>query len=132
MKPMLMLAIATAAIASSVVPALAETMNEARAAHRLPALHVSGLLAAIADDHARDMARRDKLDHAGFFEHRGPFGSMAENVAYGCKNATDCIRVWLRSPGHRRNIMLKQARTYGVSSARAASGRLYWAMELGP
>jgi hypothetical protein len=40
---------------------------------------------ALARAHAENMARREKLDHAGFHERRGPSGARAEKR-----------RVWLR------------------------------------
>jgi hypothetical protein len=30
---------------------------------------------------------------------------MAENVAYGCRDEEDCMRLWMASSGHRDNIL---------------------------
>jgi len=84
---------------------------------------------ALAQQHANDMARRDRLDHAGFKQHRGPAGARAENVAVGCSTEACAISMWRRSAPHRANMMLGGCQ--GIASAVSASGRRYWAMEIG-
>jgi hypothetical protein len=86
-------------------------------------------LHALARQHANDMARRDSLDHAGFMERRGPAGAVAENVAMGCETEACARRMWMQSPRHRANMMLGGCQA--VASAVSASGRRYWAMEIG-
>ena len=86
-------------------------------------------LHALAQQHAYDMARRNSLDHAGFMQHRGPAGAVAENVAVGCGTEACARRMWLQSPPHRANMMLGGCQA--VASAVSASGRRYWAMEIG-
>jgi hypothetical protein len=75
------------------------------------------------------MARRDSLDHAGFMERRGPAGAVAENVTMGCETEACARRMWMQSPRHRANMMLGGCQA--VASAVSASGRRYWAMEIG-
>jgi uncharacterized protein YkwD len=86
-------------------------------------------LQALAQQHANDMARRDRLDHAGFMKRRGPAGAHAENVAVGCATQACAINTWLRSAPHRKNMMLGGCQ--GIASAVSASGRRYWALEIG-
>src|SRR5215813_9693846 len=86
-------------------------------------------LYALAQQHANDMARRNSLDHAGFMQRRGPAGAVAENVAMGCETEACARRMWMRSPPHRANMMLGGCQA--VASAVSASGRRYWAMEIG-
>jgi hypothetical protein len=86
-------------------------------------------LHALAQQHANDMARRNSLDHAGFMQHRGPAGAVAENVAMGCETEACARRMWMQSPPHRANMMLGGCQA--VASAVSASGRRYWAMEVG-
>ena len=88
-----------------------------------------GMLYALAQEHANDMARRNSLDHAGFFRERGPRGAMAENVAVGCATEACAIDVWMKSPPHRANMMLGGCQA--VASAVSKSGQRYWAMEIG-
>jgi len=82
----------------------------------------------LAQEHANDMARRDRLDHAGFAS-RARRGARAENVAYGHSSAARTIAQWSRSPPHARNMRLHGCR--GIASAVSRSGRRYWAMEIG-
>ena len=86
-------------------------------------------LYALAQRHANDMARRNSLDHAGFMRYRGPAGAVAENVAVGCETEECARRVWTQSQQHRANMMLGGCQA--VASARSASGRRYWVMEIG-
>jgi uncharacterized protein YkwD len=82
----------------------------------------------LAQEHANDMARRDHLDHDGFYERRGPKGVRAENVAYGCATQGCAIEQWRRSPPHAANISLPGCK--GVASAVSKSGKRYWTMEI--
>src|SRR5262249_44756084 len=86
-------------------------------------------LHVLAQQHANDMARRNSLDHAGFMQRRGPAGAVAENVAMGCETETCARRMWMQSPPHRANMMLGGCQA--VASAVSASGRRYWAMDVG-
>lgn len=86
-------------------------------------------LHALAQQHANDMARRNSLDHAGFMARRGPAGAVAENVAMGCDTEACARRMWIQSPSHRANMMLGGCQA--VATAVSASGRRYWAMEIG-
>jgi uncharacterized protein YkwD len=111
-----------------------ETLNELRAAHGLAALRTDGVLTVVANQQAERLARQSRgrcsmanLNHDGF----GP-PSIAENVSCGTTNATAAIQQWMKSPGHRANILLRSARTYGLGHARSSDGSMYWAMELGP
>jgi uncharacterized protein YkwD len=86
-------------------------------------------LHALAQQHANEMARRDRLDHAGFRKRRGPAGAHAENIAVGCATEACATKTWLRSAPHRTNMMLGGCQ--GIASAVSASGRRYWAIEIG-
>jgi hypothetical protein len=88
-----------------------------------------GVLHALAQQHASDMARRNSLDHDGFFTQRGPRGAMAENVAVGCATEACARDVWMKSPPHRANMMLGGCQA--VASAVSKNGHRYWAMEIG-
>ncbi len=109
----------------------ARSLNEFRIANGRPPLRSDGSLTALAAAHAASMARRDTLDHAGFMTSRGPSGARAENVAYGCADTPCVIRVWINSAGHRSNMLRTDVTRYGLASARSASGKTYWALEVG-
>jgi uncharacterized protein YkwD len=133
MRRILPILIAAAAGLVLVTPARALDLNGFRAQHKLPPLSHSALLAAAAYEHAHDLARREHLDHKGFKERvvRIVSGTAAENVSYGCETRDCAIRQWARSPGHRRNMLMKDVSAYGLASAVSDKGRRYWVMELG-
>ena len=82
----------------------------------------------LAQEHANDMARRDRLDHAGFAS-RAKRGVRAENVAYGNSSKAMTIAQWSASPLHAANMLLPGCK--GIASAVSRSGRSYWTMEIG-
>jgi uncharacterized protein YkwD len=109
----------------------AVSVNGFRAANGLKPLRSDPKMARLAHAHAQDMARRESMDHAGFMEQRAPAGARAENVSVGCADNACAIQQWINSGPHRANILLTNARSYGVASAVSRSGYRYWAMELG-
>lgn len=112
--------------------ATALDLNSFRAQHKKPPLQYSATLSAAADEHARDLARRRRLDHKGFRQRMNAHASTAaENVSYGCETEDCAIRQWARSPSHRRNMLMGGISRYGLASARGADGRRYWVLELG-
>ena len=125
----LMLAIVTCAF-----PAAAKsspTVNGLRAAYGLKPLSTDAKMARLARSHAQDMARRESMDHAGFLQQRAPAGARAENVAVGCADNACAIRQWVNSSPHRANMLLANAKSYGLASAVSRSGARYWALILG-
>jgi uncharacterized protein YkwD len=112
-------------------PETAASLNGFRASHGLSQLRTDGALTALASQHAADMARRDNLDHNGFMSHRAPRGARAENVAYGCKETTCVIQQWVKSAGHRTNMLIPSLTRYGLASATSPSGKKYWTLLVG-
>jgi uncharacterized protein YkwD len=110
--------------------------NAFRAKNGLAPLAVSPVLEAVAEVQGRDMAKR------GFFGHKGSDGStvgkrakrkgyrycvIAENIAKGQRSGAEVMASWIKSPGHRRNLLVKNMREIGVIRA---PGNL-WVMVLG-
>ena len=129
-----LLAVAAAGCGTLSVPGTPETatsLNGFRASHGLSQLRADGTLAALASEHAADMARRDSLDHDGFITHRGPRGARAENVAYGCQETICVVQQWVNSPGHRKNMLIPSLTRYGLASATSPSGKKYWTLVVG-
>jgi len=139
--PMKFLYLASTLLAASVAgcgtlsvlatPETATSLNGFRVSHGLSQLRTDGTLAALASEHAADMARRDSLDHNGFMTHRGPRGARAENVAYGCKETICVIQQWVKSSGHRTNMLIPSLTRYGLASATSPSGKKYWTLLVG-
>lgn len=132
MQPLLRAAAAFAALVLVAGPAHALDINSFRAQHKLPRLTASSELMGAAYAHAHDLANRGRLDHAGFRARLGSISSTAaENVAYGCATEECVIKMWSRSAGHRRNMLMKGVTRYGIASATGGNGRTYWVLELG-
>ena len=107
--------------------ALLGEMNRVRATHGLGPLRLDRRLQGAANAHSRDMIRRDYFSHGNFsgrmqrFRAHGP--RLAENIAWGTGTrypARSIVRMWLRSPGHRANLLRPGFRRVGVA---ARSGR---------
>jgi uncharacterized protein YkwD len=118
---------------------LVEAHNVERARFRLPGLVEEPRLTAAAAEHAADMAARGKMSHKGG-DGSSPFERMsrvgytysgaAENVAYGFPTVEAVMAGWMRSPGHRRNI-LGQYSQVGVGYATGKDGLTYWCVTFG-
>ncbi len=85
-------------------------------------------------DAAQTMARRGEMVHGDFLtrvRRNGVEGGAAENIARGQPDVDTVMSVWIRSAGHRKN-MLGEFDHVGVAVARNPSGdgRPYWAMVL--
>jgi uncharacterized protein YkwD len=148
-KPLRTIALAVAGLSCLAGAAHAFDLNSFRRAHRLPPLSYSAAYAAAAQAHADDMARREHMDHAGWQARLGALSARAaENVAYiqcprhrvetvafggasGCASADRAYRMWARSPGHRRNMLMKGISHYGLGDAVSAGGRHYWVLDMG-
>lgn len=132
-------------------PALALDLNAFRAQHKLPPLAMSGALSAAAQEHARDLAQRQRLDHKNFRQRMdGVASTAAENVAViacarpdakpvatfagracGCDSQSCAMQMWAKSAGHRRNMLMRGVSSYGIASATGENGRKYWVLVLG-
>ncbi|WBQ04193.1 CAP domain-containing protein [Kribbella sp. CA-293567] len=88
--------------------------NNERAKNGCGALRTNSALTKAADLHATDMVVRHYFDHTSL-DGRSPFarmkaagfkgGAMAENIAVGYKSAAAVVDGWMKSEGHRKNIL---------------------------
>ena len=74
------------------------------------------------------MARRDSMDHSGFYG-RAVKGARAENVAVGMKTKAETLAQRRASPGHAANM--RRPGCKAVAYAVSKSGQYYWTMEIG-
>jgi len=115
-------------------------VNVQRAKAGCKALVTSTVLARVALAHSRDMAVR------GYFAHnsqdgRSPFDrmraagyggtTMGENIAAGQPTAAAVMAAWMKSPGHRANILNCAYRELGVGHHAGGSMRHYWTQNFG-
>lgn len=107
--------------------------NAFRAQQRLPPITWSQALADIAAEHAGQMARGEMpFSHKDFDKRvaRYPFPHVtaAENLAYN-GGVSDTARVavdgWIKSPGHRKNLM-GAFNLCGIGVARSAGGPFFY------
>jgi uncharacterized protein YkwD len=113
--------------------------NQVRAEAKLPSLFVSKKLQAAAIEHARDMANHKKMSHTGSDGSTPSARIMArgyrmkrtgENIAFGQRRVEDVMKLWMKSPPHRRNI-LGNFSEIGAACATASDGTLYWCVSFG-
>lgn len=104
--------------AAIMVAALAPVTAEASCGH----------LQQLAQEHANNMARRDRLDHSGFAS-RAARGARAENVAFGHESEAATLAQWRASSRHTANMRLPGCKA--IARAISRSGRHYWVMEIG-
>ncbi|TCP23489.1 putative YkwD family protein [Scopulibacillus darangshiensis] len=115
-----------------------ELTNKERTNRGLQPLKVDNELAKMARDKSADM--RDK----GYFDHQSPtYGSpfdmmksygidytaAGENIAAGQKTPQDVVDAWMKSPGHRANILNKDYTYIGVGYVKGGSYGSYWTQE---
>jgi len=97
-------------------------------------LKLSPKLMEAAQLHARDMARRQKLEHKGAdgstvaerVKRQGyAYVRVGENVAAGQGSVEEVMKGWMESPGHRENILADFAEMGGAYLA-DRTGKRYW------
>ena len=115
-------------------------INQERGRAGLPALRMSPQLTQAAQAHACDSARHNRMSHTGTdgsnFGQRiiragYNYRSATENVALGFPEPGQVLRAWMRSPGHRQNILARRPNELGLGVARGRDGRTHWVMKSG-
>lgn len=108
------------------------TTNAVRDDHRLRHLRTGKCLATFAEKQARRMARKQQLFHQDLQVplRRCGLRHVAENVAVGYPSGRTVVRSgWMKSAGHRKNILTKSHRRIAVGAIQDASGR-WWTAQL--
>ena len=117
-----------------------QLINRARARHGAGPVRMEDRLVEVALSHSLMMARKGKMAHqfgpGTRFRDRinkaGIRGSAAENVGAGYSSIESVINGWLRSPGHRRNLLNRKLTHIGMGAALnpASKYRTYWTLIL--
>jgi len=108
-------------------------INEYRVSKGLSALVMNDVISAEAEKHSMNMAENKvAFSHDGFedrvkriVEKSGFVHASAENVAYGKLSPKEVVNVWLKSPGHKKNIEGNYTYT-GIGVAKNADGIIYF------
>ena len=104
---------------SATEAAVVARTNDARAKRGLGPLSADASLMNGARRQASWMARNSNLSHGQ---------GVTENIAMGQSSASEAVADWMRSDGHRANILGSHSRI-GVAMARAADGTVYWCQQ---
>jgi uncharacterized protein YkwD len=129
----------TTAQAQTLQADIARLTNNQRTAHGCAAAAVNAQLVTAAAGHSTWMAR------TGTFSHTGSNGSTfvtraraagfarpsAENIAWGYRSAAEVVNGWMKSPGHRANILNCASKSVGVGVAFNAGGSAYYTQVFG-
>lgn len=113
--------------------------NHQRAKAGCHRVAVDTRLVRAARNHSAWMARTGTFSHVGAggstFVSRiraADFGRpLSENIAYGYRTGADVINAWMRSPGHKRNLLNCRAKSVGVGAVYSRSGRPYYTQVFG-
>lgn len=115
-----------------------DATNAVRADAGCGPLHVDDRLTAAARAHSHDMRLRD------FFSHENPDGESpwdragavgyeslaAENIAMGQQDVDAVMDAWMKSPGHRKNILNCDYKAIGVGVEQGDGGP-WWTQMFG-
>lgn len=113
--------------------------NQQRTRAGCRAVPVNARLVNAARAHSRDMAVRN------FFSHTGTGGTtfvvrtkragynfgLSENIGWGYRTAATMMTAWMKSAGHRRNILNCTAKSVGVGVAYKSNGTPYFTQVFG-
>ena len=103
--------------------AVVQLINTFRTQNGVAPLLVGPALSRAAQAHSSDMARRGYFDHGAFVTRLRSFGVRApylgENIAAGTRPLapTTIVRMWIKSPPHRENLLDRSFRRIGVGVA---------------
>lgn len=110
-------------------------VNTERTKAGLSPLKTNWQLSRIARYKSQDMINK------GYFSHTSPtygspfkmmesfgikFSAAGENIAMGQKTAEEVMNAWMKSPGHRSNILSPSYTQIGVGLAKNSNGTCYW------
>ncbi len=125
---------ATAGPASEFAAKAVKATNLAREAHDRRPLKVSECLKDFARKQARAMARSGQIFHQdlGPIMDRCGLVTVGENVAYGYPTGRSVVNQgWMKSEGHRANILNRGFRLVAVAARRDNNGTWYAAQVFG-
>jgi uncharacterized protein YkwD len=128
--------------APSPASAVVQLTNVERDKAGIPTLRSSSRLMEAAQLHADQMARLGRFDHVlPGAQYPRPEDRLAavdyewmgygENIAMGQSTPAAALDSWMRSSGHRANILNTNLTEIGIGLARDSSNRPYWVQVFG-
>ncbi|MDI6097650.1 CAP domain-containing protein [Actinoplanes sp. NEAU-A12] len=118
---------------------IAKLTNVQRKAKGCGAVAVNAKLTVAARQHSAWMAKTGKFSHTGSagssfvtrIKAAGYTKPASENIAWGYRTANEVVNAWMKSPGHRANILNCKAKTVGVGAVYSANGTGYFTQNFG-
>lgn len=105
--------------------------NANRTDRDLHALKINACVDRYAERQARRMRDARKLYHQNMSPIMTNCGlkSVGENIAYGYSSGRSVVNAWMRSSGHRANILKSSYRLMGVGAVRDSRG-VWWVSQV--
>jgi uncharacterized protein YkwD len=124
----LTLALGCASADDGFARSLLDEHNAHRAQRGLEPLVADPGLNEYAQAHADKMARKGLLVHSSMsnLAVKAGNGNVGENIAWGQNSEEEVCRSWMKSPGHRANILSKRYKKVGFGVKEDERGRKYW------
>jgi uncharacterized protein YkwD len=130
---------AKAAADTSVAAQVLKLVNAERKKTGCKSVTLDTRLTAAAAGHAKDMAAADYFSHTSkdgrtFVDRikaQGYSKPRSENIAAGQPTVSAVMSAWMKSSGHRANILDCSATQMGAASAKGGSYGIYWVQDFG-
>jgi uncharacterized protein YkwD len=119
-----------------------DIINTYRRDKGLKPLKLNALLTEAAKAHSRDLAKWDRISHFGS-DGSNPWDRVkragynarlaAENVGTGQIDLAEVIKGWQQSPGHNKNLLLRDAEHMGIALVQdpKTEFKTFWTLVLG-
>lgn len=122
------LVLASCMSSSVIEERLLDLHNKERSERRLDSLALDIKLCEYAQVHAERMAEKGRLVHSSMSDLAvvAGNGNVGENIAWGQESEAEATETWMRSPGHRQNILSKRFKRVGFGMKKDKKGRPYW------
>jgi uncharacterized protein YkwD len=119
-----------------------DLVNAYRKQNGLRALKLQPALTEAARAHSRDLAKWDRISHFGSDGSnpwdrvkRAGYGAKlaAENVGTGQASVEEVLKGWQASPGHNKNLLLKDAEHMGIALVQdpKTEFKTFWTLVIG-
>jgi uncharacterized protein YkwD len=119
-----------------------QLINAYRQQHGLKPLKLNAALTEAAKLHSRDLAKWDRISHYGS-DGSNPWDRVkrvgynakiaAENVGTGQASIDEVMKGWEASPGHNKNLLLKDAEHMGIALVQdpRTEFKTFWTLVIG-
>lgn len=109
---------------------LLDLHNKQRKLKKLNALQLDPYLSQYAKNHSDWMANKNRLKHSdiGMLLEKsiGKYSLVGENIAWNYQTEQKVMDAWMKSSGHRANIMKKSFDKVGFGISYNSKGQPYW------